>query len=95
MRDSVIDGSTEGRTIEVRVFRHGRLIHREWCESEEQALLVVDDWSEIEGVECEVGGLSGLDAAGEGGGEPVAAGEDEYPDVVEFDRLAADARRRD
>lgn len=93
MSDSVVEsGGTEGTTIEVRVFRHGRLIRREWCESEEQASLVVDDWSEIEGVECEVGDLSGVEAAGEGGVEPQ---EDGYPDAVEADRLAGDARRRD
>ncbi len=95
MSDWDVDGSAEARPIEVRVFRHGRLIHREWCESEEQASLVVDDWSEIEGVECEVGDLSGVEPAGEGFGEPVEADEREYRDVVEFDRVVADARRRD
>lgn len=45
-------------TIEVRVFRHGELVHEERCESEEQAALVVDEWSDLDGVECEVGELS-------------------------------------
>ncbi len=45
-------------TIEVRVYRHGSLVHNELCESEEQAALVVDAWSELDGVECEVDDLS-------------------------------------
>jgi hypothetical protein len=45
-------------TIEVRVFRHGDLVHRELCESEEQASLVVDEWAEFDGVQCEVDDLS-------------------------------------
>jgi hypothetical protein len=48
----------ETPTIEVRVYHHGRLVERELCESEDEAMLVVDAWSEIEGVECEVDDLS-------------------------------------
>lgn len=48
----------ETPTIEVRVYRDGRLVERELCESEELAALVVDAWLEIEGVECEVDDLS-------------------------------------
>ena len=48
----------ETPTVEVRVFRHGELIHTALCESEEQASLVVDEWAELEGVECEVEDLS-------------------------------------
>ena len=49
---------TETPSVEVRVFRHGALVHREWCETEEQASFVVGRWSELEGVECEVDDLT-------------------------------------
>ncbi|MBK9180951.1 MAG: hypothetical protein IPM45_15560 [Acidimicrobiales bacterium] len=49
------DGSP---TVEVRVFRRGDLVHRELCETEEEAALVVDEWSELDGVTCEVDDLS-------------------------------------
>lgn len=48
----------ESPTIEVRVFRHGELVSRHLCESEEQAQLVVDEWAELDGVRCEVDDLS-------------------------------------
>ncbi len=48
----------ETPTIEVRVYRQGQLVARELCESEEEATVVVEAWSEIEGVECEVDDLS-------------------------------------
>lgn len=54
----VFDERRETPTVEVRVFRHGALVHRELCESEDQAALVVDEWSELDGVECEVDDLS-------------------------------------
>jgi len=43
--------------IEVRVYRHGDLVHREQCGSMEQAWLVIDDWAEMNGVSCEVGDM--------------------------------------
>jgi len=52
----------------VRVFRNGRLIHQELCESEEQAYLVVDEWSEFDGVRCEVDDLSVRHGPGDTGG---------------------------
>jgi hypothetical protein len=52
-------------TVEVRVFRHGELVHRELCESEEQAALAVDEWSELEGVRCEVDDLTVTHRPGE------------------------------
>ena len=45
-------------TLEVRVYRHGTLVHQELVESEEQAALVVETWAELDGVRCEVGDLS-------------------------------------
>ena len=40
MSEGFLDGDTP--TIEVRVFRHGELVRRELCESEEQASTVID-----------------------------------------------------
>ena len=57
MKDTRVS-SDETPTMEVRVFQNGRLVHRELCESDEQAALVVEAWSELEGVECEVDDLS-------------------------------------
>jgi hypothetical protein len=48
----------ESPTVEVRVYRHGELTHRQLCESVEEAAAVVDTWRELEGVECEVDDLS-------------------------------------
>jgi hypothetical protein len=48
----------ETPTIEVRVFRYGVLVASALCESEEEAALAVDEWSEIDGVECEVDDLT-------------------------------------
>lgn len=48
----------ETPTIEVRVFRHGELVDRVLCESEEDASSVVERWSDIEDVTCTVDDLS-------------------------------------
>ena len=48
----------EAPTIEVRVYRDGELISRELCESEDEASLIVETWTELEGVTCEVDDLS-------------------------------------
>ena len=58
MSESTFEERDEAPTIEVRVFRHGKLVHRELCESEEQAAVVVDGWSDLDDVECEVDDLS-------------------------------------
>jgi hypothetical protein len=50
--------SEETPTVEVRVFRDAQLVHRELCESDEQAGLVVEAWSDVEGTEFEVDDLS-------------------------------------
>ena len=44
--------------IEVRVYRHGELVQRELCDSEEEATTVVEAWSELEDVTCEVDDLT-------------------------------------
>jgi hypothetical protein len=56
--DDPSPSGSESRTVEVVVFRHGAEIHRELCESTESAALVVDEWSEQEGVQCQVDDLS-------------------------------------
>lgn len=48
----------EPRTIEVRVYEDGRFVHRELCESEEDAALVAGEWAEHGGVSCEVEDLA-------------------------------------
>lgn len=37
-------------TIEVRVFRHGELVQRTLCESEEEAARVLEQWNEVDDV---------------------------------------------
>jgi hypothetical protein len=44
--------------IEVRVYRHGDLIQRELCDTEEEATRVVDTWAEMDDVTCEVDDLT-------------------------------------
>lgn len=44
--------------IEVRVHRHGELILRELCDSEEDAARVLEAWSELDDVTCEVDDLT-------------------------------------
>lgn len=58
MVNRALEEGGEVASIEVRVYRHGDLIRRELCESDEQASLVVDEWAELEGVTCEVDDLS-------------------------------------
>lgn len=84
----------ERPTIEVRVWRHGTLLRRELCESEEQAALVVESWSELEGVVCEVDDLTVRHQPGDiAGPEPPEVREEEYAEAVE--RLEARSRRYD
>jgi hypothetical protein len=48
----------ETPTVVVRVYRDGRLWLQELCESDDEASLAVEEWSELEGVTCEVDDLS-------------------------------------
>lgn len=70
-------------TIDVRIFRHGALVHQELCESEEAALVVVNEWAELDGVECVVDDLSVHHVPGDIL-EPVPADivEEDYPRSV-------------
>ncbi len=47
-----VEYGAEAPTVEVTVYRHGELIHRELCESEEAAADVMERWSDEVGVEC-------------------------------------------
>ena len=58
MSGELFEERDEAPVIEVRVYRDGVLVQRELCESEDQAADVVDTWSELEGVVCEVDDLS-------------------------------------
>jgi hypothetical protein len=51
-------------TVEVVIYQHGSEIHRELCESIDAAEAVVEEWGELEGVECTVDEL-GARHAGE------------------------------
>ena len=92
MTQNIADSDTHweewdaGPTIEVRVFRHGKRVHRELCESEEQASLIVDAWAELEGVVCEVDDLSVRHLPGEIlAPEPAEVTDEGYRDQVELD----------
>jgi hypothetical protein len=52
------DDMGQGPAVEVRVYRHGELVHTERCESEDAAAAVVEWWEETLGIECEVDDLS-------------------------------------
>ena len=45
-------------TLEVRVLRHGALVHRELCASDADAAAVADRWSELDGITVEVDDLT-------------------------------------
>lgn len=87
----VFEERDEAPTIEVRVFRHGELVDQERCESEEQASLVVDEWAELDGVECEVDDLSVHHQPGEIlEPELPELREEDYADQREIDSRAGD-----
>jgi hypothetical protein len=63
---SGLDGfDGEAGAVEVRVYRDGTLVHTELCESEDDAALVVEQWSEQPRVTCEVDDLSVRHRAGD------------------------------
>jgi hypothetical protein len=77
----------ETPTIEVRVYRDGRLIERELCESDEQAALAVEAWQEVEGVECEIDDLSIRHRPGDIlEPEPADVDRADYPTAQQIDR---------
>lgn len=55
---NMLDEASESPTVEVRVRRDDELIHRQLCETAEDAAAIVSYWSEIEGVRCEVDDLA-------------------------------------
>lgn len=58
MHDLIPGSADDTPTIEVVVFQRGAEIHRELCESEQAASDVVDQWNELDGVECTVDDLA-------------------------------------
>jgi hypothetical protein len=54
----VRDFGTESPTVEIVVFRNGREVARELCDTPDEATLVVERWSEEPGVVCQVDDLS-------------------------------------
>jgi hypothetical protein len=55
----------EAPALKVVVYRRGDVIHRELCESADAAAEIVERWSEIDGVECTVDGISVEHRAGQ------------------------------
>ena len=49
---------SEARTVEVKVYRHGHLVHTQLCESADEAAAVVSAWEETPDTECTVEDLS-------------------------------------
>jgi hypothetical protein len=82
--EDLFEERDEALTVEVRVFRHGELIHTELCESEDQASVVVDEWAEVDGARCEVEDLSGHNHSGQES-EPDEPLGDGYPDQLEVE----------
>lgn len=94
MSDFLNGESEETPTVEVRVYRDCRLVHRELCESDDQAALVVEAWSDVEGTEFEVDDLSShhrpdqiLDLEA-----PDAQDNDAYPTEWAIDRASGPRR---
>jgi hypothetical protein len=84
MNEGSFEKRDETPTIEVRVWRAGALIHRELCESEEQAAFVVEAWSEQEGTECEVDDLTVHHRPGDiAEPQPGEVSEEEYAEALE------------
>ena len=75
----------ESPVVEVKVFRHGKLVHSELCESDEQANLVMDVWKELDGTSFEVDDLTVQhrqgDILGPEPSEPIDTG---YPTASEM-----------
>jgi hypothetical protein len=65
MSDSRPEDYGQTPTVAVRLYRHGRLWVQELCESADEAALSVEEWSELEGVTCEVDDLSVRHRAGD------------------------------
>lgn len=96
MSDGRFDERDDTPTIEVRVYQHGALVHQELCESEEQAAVVVDGWSELEGVGCEVDDLTIHHRPGDIlEPQPAELLDEDYAELTEQLELDAYARRFD
>ena len=52
--DSHLQDPSSAPITEVVVLRHGVLIHRQRCESEQEAADIISHWEEQDGVECEI-----------------------------------------
>lgn len=78
----------ENPTVEVRVYRHGVLVHQELCESEEQAALVVEEWSDLDGVSCEVDNLTPHNHPDDALEPGADLAEEDYRDQRELDSRA-------
>lgn len=68
-------------TIEVRIYRHDKLLIRELCESEEEATAVVEQWSDVDNVHVLVDDLSTHHGPEDilAPDEPLTGGGEDYP----------------
>ncbi len=71
------DTTSEAPTIEVRIFRDGVEIVREFCESEEEVDLVVARWNDEANIVCMIDDLAVHHVGGEILEPDEAAGSDE------------------
>jgi hypothetical protein len=82
----------ETPTLVVRIYRDGQPTLSELCDSEAEAALVVESWSEIEGARCEVHDL-GMPTHHDDDAELLAGPGDEYRDVPAADWTSARGAR--
>ena len=67
-------------SIQVVVYREGKVIDRQLCESPEEAAATVEAWEQNDGIECVVRDLSGGVGLGDVSEPELGdAGLDEYP----------------
>lgn len=57
MTDQRRNNCDDNPTVEVLVYRNDVLVDTELCESAEQAALVLDSWSDVDGIRCEIADL--------------------------------------
>ena len=77
----------ETPTLVVRIYRDGQPTLSELCDTEAEAALVVESWSEIEGACCEVHDLGTVTHPDDD--ELLGGADDEYRDIPAADRTSA------
>lgn len=83
-------GWEETPSVEVQVFRDGKLVYRTLCDSEDEASCVIDEWSDQEGVTFQVDDLSVRHRPG----EILEPGIEETPTADYRDQVETEAQAR-